>query len=179
MIVGYKLIDADKGTVIQQWGGVWGQTPGIPNPITLPNGDQVHGASVNDQYEGLVLVPWEMDPPPLVGTDINAERERRIAAGVTVTLSSAKTIAVQTRDDTDIRNLETLSGEAVKAIIAGLSITIPFRDASDQTWLLTPEEMAEMTSLVAQNGSAIYEKSWALKAMSPIPIDYADDKYWK
>jgi hypothetical protein len=26
--------------------------------------------------------------------------------------------------------------------------------------------------------SAIYQASWALKAMDPFPVDYTDDAYW-
>lgn len=62
MVVGYKLIDA-KNEIIQQWGGTWGQCPGIPNPIMLPTGSHVHAPSLNTDYEGYTLVQWLMDEP--------------------------------------------------------------------------------------------------------------------
>lgn len=63
-IVGYKLVDAE-GTEIQSWGGVWGQLPGVPNPIRLPNGDDVHAPEIGVAYQGYTLVPIEMESPVL------------------------------------------------------------------------------------------------------------------
>lgn len=60
--VGYKLVN-EAGDVLETWGGLWGQCPGIPNPITLPNGDIVYGPQVDVYYGGVKLVPWMMDAP--------------------------------------------------------------------------------------------------------------------
>lgn len=68
-IVGYKLVDK-TGTEIASWGGVWGQCPGTPNPLTLPTKmTHVHCAEVGVDYEDFDgktyrLVPWEMEEPP-------------------------------------------------------------------------------------------------------------------
>lgn len=68
-LVGYRLIRESDGKVIEQWGGTWGQCPGIPNPIRLPSGlAQVHAPTVGEVYEDLggetsVLEPWMMDEP--------------------------------------------------------------------------------------------------------------------
>lgn len=62
-VVGYKLIDAQGGEHAQ-WGGVWGQCPGVPNPVILPGGDHVHAPSLNVDYGGYMLVEWLMDEPP-------------------------------------------------------------------------------------------------------------------
>lgn len=62
MVVGYKLIDA-QGTEVQVWGGAWGQCPGIPNPLRLPNGDHVHAPALDTDYSGFTLVPWTMMGP--------------------------------------------------------------------------------------------------------------------
>jgi len=61
-IVGYRLVDAG-GNVIQEWGGVWGQCPGIPNPVRLPNGDHVHAPALDTDYGGFSLVGWLMSGP--------------------------------------------------------------------------------------------------------------------
>lgn len=63
MIVGYKLVDA-LDVVYQTWGGTWGQCPGVPNPIKLPNGAIVNAPSLNTAYEGYMLVEWWMNEPP-------------------------------------------------------------------------------------------------------------------
>ena len=61
-IVGYLLVDQNN-SILQSWGGVWGQCPGIPTSISLPNGDQVEAPSVNVEYGGCKLIPWEMSEP--------------------------------------------------------------------------------------------------------------------
>lgn len=63
-IVGYKLIKSADASVVEQWGGIWGQCPSIPNPISIPNGDVVYSPLLNTDYSGYELVVWEMEPPP-------------------------------------------------------------------------------------------------------------------
>jgi hypothetical protein len=63
-LVGYKLIETATDNVVQSWGGTWGECPGVPNPLDLPNGDQVCGAQVGVNYNGFRLDPWEIDQPP-------------------------------------------------------------------------------------------------------------------
>lgn len=62
MIIGYELRD-EAGGVVNRWVGKWGVTPGIPNPLILPNGDHVCAASSNTDYSGYTLVPIEQDVP--------------------------------------------------------------------------------------------------------------------
>lgn len=61
MIVGYKLIDTKTGNVVQQWGGKWGECPGIPNPLSWPDGSQTCGVSPGEQCDGYLFASWEMD----------------------------------------------------------------------------------------------------------------------
>ncbi len=63
--VGWKLTDAE-GNVVNQWGGIWGVIPDTPNPLVLPNGDQVCAPAVGVDYDGYTLVAWMMDEPPPV-----------------------------------------------------------------------------------------------------------------
>ena len=62
-IVGYKLMNDQTGEVVQEWGGEYNFCPGFPNPLILPNGDQVCAGSINVSYGGFTVVPWEMDKP--------------------------------------------------------------------------------------------------------------------
>lgn len=76
MVVGYKLVDL-QNNVIKEWGGTWGQSPGIPNPLFLPNGMQVHSPDLDVYYDGYKLVLWEMEePPPSVPTSITPRQVR-------------------------------------------------------------------------------------------------------
>lgn len=63
-VVGYKLINIADDSIIEQWGGVWGECPAIPNPLYCPNGDVVYSPTLDVDYSGVKLISWVMDPPP-------------------------------------------------------------------------------------------------------------------
>lgn len=61
-LVGYKLMAKD-GTIVQTWGGTWGQCPGVPNPISLPTGlTQVHCPEVGADYEDFDGETYSLQP---------------------------------------------------------------------------------------------------------------------
>ena len=60
--VGYQLVD-EQENIIDQWGGVWGVIPGVPNPIHLPTGDVIYSPEINVLYSGYKLIPWLMNQP--------------------------------------------------------------------------------------------------------------------
>jgi hypothetical protein len=111
-------------------------------------------------------------------TDVDAERDRRIAQGVTITLADGTVIPVQTRDDVDFRNLNGLSTAGLALQLQGSTQMTVFRDAENNGHSLTPAQLVELGMKVAAAIQAVYARSWALKGMSPIPDDYAADKYW-
>lgn len=63
-LVGWKLFRVSDGAELESWGGTWGQYPGFPNPLFLPNGDHVHAGSPDVQYGDYIVRPWMMDQPP-------------------------------------------------------------------------------------------------------------------
>jgi hypothetical protein len=65
MLVGYKLLN-EKNKVISTWGGVWGQTPSIPNPLMLPDGGVIHAPSPDEEYNGYMLIEWHIETAPVV-----------------------------------------------------------------------------------------------------------------
>ncbi len=116
---------------------------------------------------------------PVSKADVENERARRIAAGHVVTIDATGVqIEVQTRNDVDFRNLNGLVSQAIVYSVMQSSQAIAFRDANNQVHDLTPAEMIEVGSDVAAAVQTIYEKSWALKEMMPIPENYKDDSYW-
>ena len=130
------------------------------------------------EEQAIEIAPYVAPAPT---TDqVSAERERRLSLGCTVTLESGQgPIPVQTRDEVDHRNLLTLESQAMKAVISGAPQTqFFFRDAQDHTWTLTALEMMDMTAKVAAFGAGIFAKSWALKAMDPMPSNYQADEWW-
>ena len=81
--------------------------------------------------------------------------------------------------DQDQINMLGLKDTARDLVAAGVTIAImPFRDAANQDHMLTPAQMVELVNKAKTAASSIYQKSWELKAMNPIPQDYTDDSYW-
>lgn len=160
--------------------------------------DGSHVINVIEADEGFVLDGYELvqsdeagpgwcyadgvfsppSPPPASGDQINVERDRRISAGTTVNVTGYGDIPLQggERDQTNLLGLVT----AAQVRLAGgdTATLTKFRDAENVDHMLTPMQVIEMWSKGAAWISANYDASWALKAMDPIPADFADDSYW-
>ena len=134
---------------------------------------------------------WKPDPSIIVTAEqkaaeaaavkraaVNAERERRIAAGATVTVTGAGDIPVQGRE-VDVRNLQGLGLAALARVSAGDTVTITtFRDAGNVDHDLTPVQVLELVQRAAGVVEAIIQASWAIKAMDPLPDDVTADELW-
>ncbi|WP_052182724.1 DUF4376 domain-containing protein [Rhizobium sp. YS-1r] len=129
---------------------------------------------------------WTVDPAKIITAEqkadtarqalcdaINAERARRIIAGKII-----NGIHVTGRDE-DARNLTNLALGAQVRIAGGDSTTLKtFRDGDNIDHDLTPPEIMSLWQQSSEYVSALYAASWALKALDPIPADFADDSYW-
>lgn len=104
---------------------------------------------------------------------INAERQRRILAGKVIDGVHV------TGSDEDARNLTSLALGAQLRLAAGDTETLTtFRDGENVDHELTPVQLLSLWQQSAEYVSALYAASWALKAMEPIPADYASDGHW-
>lgn len=104
---------------------------------------------------------------------INAERARRIEAGKII-----DGIYVTGRDE-DARNLTNLALAAQVRIAAGDMTTLTtLRDGNNINHDLTPPQMLSLWQKSAEYVSALYEASWIIKAMDPMPEDITDDALW-
>lgn len=109
---------------------------------------------------------------------INAEREKRIAAGATISVPGVGDIPVQGRE-TDVRNLQGLGLAALARVSAGDTTTITtFRDAENVDHELTPPQVLALVQGAAAAAEAIIQASWAIKAMDPLPEDVTADELW-
>ncbi|MGN6142415.1 MAG: DUF4376 domain-containing protein [Mesorhizobium sp.] len=109
---------------------------------------------------------------------VNVERERRIAAGATVTVTGAGEIPVQGRE-ADVRNLQGLGLMALARVSAGDTATVTtFRDALNVDHDLTPPQVLELVQQAAAAAEAIIQASWAIKAIDPLPADVKADELW-
>jgi hypothetical protein len=107
---------------------------------------------------------------------IDAEREVRIALPLTVTLT-AGTFQIN-MDAEGIRNLGGLSTVGILGKLAGSVTTVRFRDFANVPHDLGPDDLISMGLQAQARVSAAYTKSWAIKALVPIPTNYADDSFW-
>ena len=108
---------------------------------------------------------------------VNAERERRISAGMAVTVSVG-TFNVQT----DPKSREIIAGLSQVGLIRNVSsdtTTMVFRDADNIERTLTPADLVSMGMQVAAMVDSVYQASWAIKARNDLAtIDITDDQYW-
>ena len=145
---------AKNGFIRRFQNGAWGYSP-IVEPETPPTVEPLATAAM-----------------------VNAERDRRIAAGTAVEITGYGVVPLQGRIQ-DQTNLLGLATAATLRIAAGDVDTLTkFRDAVNLDHFLTPLQIVEMWSKGAAWISSVFEASWELKAAEPIPLDFATDTYW-
>lgn len=142
----------------------------------VPEGKIKTGFTIEDQGGVPIEVGVFEDAPPPAGDQIDAERERRIALPLEVTLSVG-TITIN-MDPLSQRNLQGLASVGQYLTATGSTQTTAFRAYDNASHGLTPTDLVAMGLQVAQRIQAVYAASWAIKAMDPIPADYADDAWW-
>ncbi|MBB3144950.1 hypothetical protein FHS21_001351 [Phyllobacterium trifolii] len=111
--------------------------------------------------------------PAISGERVNAERHRRIEAG-----KSIDDVRVTGRDE-DARNLQALLSVAQLRIAGGdTTTTTVFRDGNNVDHELRPAQIVNLFLQSSAFVSDVYAAAWALKALDPIPVDFADDSHW-
>lgn len=143
------------------------------------NGERVEMSVAEEQA---LRDEWDLEPVPTSG-DVNRERDRRLAAGVTVNVTGYGDIPVQGGPGDQI-NMLALGATAQELIGAGVTAAVvPFRDAVNTMHDLTPDQVADMVRKAKEAASAIYAVSWAMKDgtgdfTGGIPADYTADTHW-
>ncbi len=124
-------------------------------------------------WTGSEIVPFEPPIPAATSENVNRERSRRIAVGKVIDGVHV------TGSDEDARNLANLGQIAKMMLDDGDTQTVTiYRDAANIDHALTPAEMVNLWRSSVSYVSALYAASWALKALDPIPADFAADDYW-
>lgn len=125
-----------------------------------------------------VTLAADPSPATIYPHMIDAERDRRVLAGVVVTVAGYGEVSLQGRD-IDVRNLHGLATAAQLRIAGGAGATVtPFRDKTNVIHELTQPQILDVWSQGAAFVSAVFQSAWALKDNPPIPADYADDIHW-
>ncbi len=86
----------------------------------------------------------------------------------------------QLRPETDDQS--NLMGQLLKAqsLIAASDLVtlIKWRDGANVEHQLTAPQMVDFAFKAGEWKTLVYERYWAVKALNPIPADYADDVRW-
>ncbi|PZU17794.1 MAG: hypothetical protein DI589_25590 [Shinella sp.] len=129
---------------------------------------------------------WTPDPSDIITAEqkaeaetrgmkdaVNAERTRRITTGKVIDGVHV------TGTDEDARNLTSLAmGAQLRLGMGDMTTLTTYRDGDNVDHQLTPSQIVAIWQASAGYVSALYTASWSLKAMTPIPADFADDGYW-
>jgi len=142
----------------------------------IPAGKVVASLAIVD-VAGTPTIAYTLNDLVIDGSVVDAERERRIALPLPISLPDAGAMTIN-MDPNAQRNISGLALKGMKAIVLAQPDIVPFRDYANDMHMLTPADLIAMGEAAAARITTCYAKSWALKAMSPIPVDYADDSYW-
>lgn len=149
----------DPGEDKRVW---WG---GHIDPVT-------HKFDIETGLPTLRDAPMEVPQDDLY-VEVNRERKSRIEVG-----KDFDGIWV-TGSDRDQINLLALKDTARDLQAAGIDAAIiPFRDGNNTEHMLTAGQIIDLANAGKAYVSAIYQASWALKAMDPIPQDVNADEWW-
>lgn len=108
---------------------------------------------------------------------INAEREKRISEGCSISVDGVGNIPIRGAAE-DMRNLTNMGQVANMSIISGSTTPVYFRDNNNFMHALTPTQMSQLWQKAVMYVGLIYQASWTIKDMNPIPLDYDNDQYW-
>lgn len=111
------------------------------------------------------------------GSAVDTERERRIALPLIVAVPSGATFPIN-MDPNAQRNIQGLATAGILLNATAPTQETSFRDYDNQTHALLPGDLIAMGLQVMARIQTVYQKSWALKALAPIPADFADDSHW-
>ncbi|MCX5518430.1 DUF4376 domain-containing protein [Kaistia defluvii] len=142
----------------------------------VPAGMEVVSSSVQ-RVSGVVRFVNVTQPAKIDPSAIDVERDRRLAAGAPIALSSGASFLAQV----DAKSQGIIGNLALGATIAALNnraFSAAFRDAANNMHALNAAEVAELGQQALAFVAAVYASSWAIKDAADIPSDYADDTRW-
>lgn len=108
---------------------------------------------------------------------INTEREKRISDGCIINVDGIGGVPIRGTAE-DMRNMTNLGQIANMSLISGSTTPVSFRDNNNVMHVLTPTQMSQLWQKAVYYVSLVYQSSWALKELNPIPTDYENDQYW-
>ena len=139
-------------------------------PSILVDGERYELAQ--EEYDAI------FPPVPTTSADVNVEHDRRAMAGRVFTIDGYGDVALEGSDRTQTVLLA-LKDTARDLIAAGITAPLlRLTDRDNVTHSLTADQTVELVNAGKAYMQALHEAKIALKAMDPIPADYADDSRW-
>ncbi|MFA5630348.1 MAG: hypothetical protein WC997_02450 [Porticoccaceae bacterium] len=135
------------------WTGQISNNDGIPEPI------------------------FEPVPPPST-QEVIEERRRRLALGFDYDFEDTRGIHRIATTEQDHKGWDKVSKLATSAILAGASDTEITIHTETGGVAVTAAEWQQIVIAVGMWEQPIWQVSFALQQMNPIPADFADDKWW-
>jgi len=128
------------------------------------------------------LIVADYVAPAVTDAQVDAERDRRIALPLAVSLPQTSgdplTFSVN-MDDSALRNMNGLATGAVLAKVTSNTATTPFITFENTTVNLSPDDLINLGLQVQTRISAITFAGRAIKdTVGGIPLDYKNDSYW-
>ena len=121
----------------------------------------------------------ELPPPPPPGSaDVDEEHDRRALAGKTFTVTGYGDVALEgsLRTQTVLLALKDTARDLIDASITDPVLMLTDRDNVDH--YLTATQVVELVNAGKQFMQELHAAKRTLKAMDPVPADFADDGYW-
>lgn len=126
-----------------------------------------------------VVAAWEASqaPPPPTAAHVHAERDRRLAGGFIYDFGNERGEHFFGTTTDDMKGWEEVRSGAGVIRRLGLSTLLRISTKTGAVEI-TPEEwdLVEFAALTFRQ--PIWQASFDLEAMDPIPADYADDVHW-
>ncbi|PZR81670.1 MAG: hypothetical protein DI537_37895 [Stutzerimonas stutzeri] len=179
------------GTFVDAVYGAWAAVDPVTMRVTnvefdpsrlMPNNRIILGIdadpadiAVGDLFTGTSLVRV---PQPVTVEDVVAERARRLARGFSFDFGDERGIHQIATTDQDLRNWD----EVTKLAAAYISISQPAATIAIRTdtgpVTVTAAEWQLVLIATGAFRQPIFQASFVLQAMDPIPADYTDDRHW-
>lgn len=126
-----------------------------------------------------VVAAWQASqvPPAPTKAQIYAERDRRLAMGFSYDFGDARGVHRFGTTDADKRGWDEVSelADVLRRTGSSAQITIATETGPAQ---ITPAEWDAILLASAAMRQPIWQASFLLTALDPIPADYADDVHW-
>ena len=130
------------------------------------------------RWNGLDVEAYEPPAPPISAAAVIEERERRLSLGFDYDFGDARGVHHISTTPSDMKGWDEVTMIANAAINAGLPNTDILILTATGPVTVTATEWQQILLASGARRQPIWQASFALQAMDPIPPDYAADHYW-